>query len=109
MEVSPCPSEAEDKDLLEPGMLKAVVNLQKYQEETKAWRDPNVKQKNFHVGDLVLLQSPRTKSSNKLESKWVGPYAVTEKMRPGVYHLSDSQDKMLEHSWNADNLHRFYI
>jgi hypothetical protein len=109
MEVSPCPNKAEDKELLEPDMLKAVVNLQKYQEETKAWRDPNVKQEIFQVGDLVLLQSPRTKSSDKLESKWVGPYTVTEKMRPGVYRLSDSQDKMLDHSWNANNLHHFYI
>jgi hypothetical protein len=38
-EVSPCPSEDEDKDLLETDRLKAVVNLQKYQEETKSWSD----------------------------------------------------------------------
>jgi hypothetical protein len=38
-EVSACPSEAEDKDSLEPDRFKAVANLQKYQEETKAWRD----------------------------------------------------------------------
>jgi hypothetical protein len=69
---SPCPSEAEDKDLLELDRLKVIVNLQKYQEEIKAWRDPKVKLRVFEVGDLVLLWSPRTMSSHKLESKWVG-------------------------------------
>jgi hypothetical protein len=39
IEVPPCPSKAEDKDLLEPNMLKAVANLQKYQDEIRAWRD----------------------------------------------------------------------
>jgi hypothetical protein len=38
-----CPTEAEDKDLLESDRLKAVANLQKYQEETRSWRDPKVK------------------------------------------------------------------
>jgi hypothetical protein len=42
-EVPSFPSKAEDKDLLEPDRLKVVANLQKYQDETKAWRDPKVK------------------------------------------------------------------
>jgi hypothetical protein len=48
------PSEAEEKDLLESDRLKAVENLQKYQEETRAWRDPNVKLRDFDGGNLVL-------------------------------------------------------
>jgi hypothetical protein len=31
-----CPIEAEEKDLLESDRLKAVSNLQKYQQETRA-------------------------------------------------------------------------
>jgi hypothetical protein len=50
-----CPSETEEKDLLESDRLKAVANLQKYQEETRAWRDPKVKLRDFDVGNLVLL------------------------------------------------------
>jgi hypothetical protein len=86
-----------------------VVNLQKYQEEMKTWRDPKVKPIVFEVGDLVLLHSPHTESSGKLESKWVGSYMVTERTRLGAYHLLDSLGKMLEHSCNADNIRRFYI
>jgi hypothetical protein len=33
------PSEAESKDLLELECIKAIENLQSYQNETRAWRD----------------------------------------------------------------------
>jgi hypothetical protein len=55
VEVLPCPSEAEEKDLLESDRIKAVANLQKYQHETRSWRDPNVKKREFDVSNLVLL------------------------------------------------------
>jgi hypothetical protein len=80
-EASPCPSEAEEKDLLESNMLKAVTNLWKYQDEMKSWRDPKVKKREFDVGNLVLLRSPRTESFGKLESKWDGPYVINKKTR----------------------------
>jgi hypothetical protein len=109
VEAPVCPSEAEEKDLLESGRLKAVANLQKYQEETRAWRDPKVKFGEFDVGNLVLLQSPRTESTGKFEAKWIRLYAVTEKMWPGTYRLSDPQCRVLEHSRNAENLYHFFI
>jgi hypothetical protein len=34
---------------------------------------------------------------------------VTEKTRPDAYLLSDDQGQVLEHSWNAENLHRFFV
>jgi hypothetical protein len=55
-----CLSEAEEKDLFESDRLKAVANLEKYQEETRAWRDPKVKLREFQVGNLVLLWSSHT-------------------------------------------------
>jgi hypothetical protein len=65
-EAPPCPNKAEEKDLLELERLKAVTNLQKYQDETRSWRDPKVKKRDFDVGNLVLLWSPYTESSGKL-------------------------------------------
>jgi hypothetical protein len=50
-----CPSEAKEKDLLKLDRLKAMANLQKYQEEIKEWRDPKVKLWELDVGNLVLL------------------------------------------------------
>jgi hypothetical protein len=109
VEVPSCPYKAKEKDLLESDRLKAVVNLQKYQEETRSWCDPKVKTRELNVGDLVLLLSPQTESSGKLESKWEGPCMVMEKTSPGAYRLVDPQEKKPEHSWNVDNLHRFYV
>jgi hypothetical protein len=71
------PTKVESKDLLESERMKAVENLQSYQKETRAWRDKKVKQ--IEVGDLVLLRSPHTEASGKLESKWRGPFVMTEK------------------------------
>jgi hypothetical protein len=90
-------------------MLKAVVNLEKYREEKKAWRDPKVKLKEFQVGNLVLLRSPCTENIGKFEAMWTGPYVIMEKTRPSTYRLLDTQGRVLEHSWNAENIQRFYI
>jgi hypothetical protein len=108
-EEPPCPTEAEEKDLLESERLKAVTNLQKYQDEMRNWRNLKFKKRDFEVGNLVFLRSPHTESSGKLESKWEGSYMIIEKTRPGAYHLTDPQGRKLEHSWNGDNLRRFYI
>jgi hypothetical protein len=104
-----CPNEVEEKDLLESERLKAVTNLHRYQDETRNRRDPKVKKRDFDVGNLVLLRSPRTESSDKLESKWEGPYVIIKKTSSVAYRLADPQGPKLEHSWNADNLHRFSI
>jgi hypothetical protein len=108
-ETVPCPNEVEEKGLLESYRLKVVVNLEKYQEQTRAWRDPKVKQGEFNLGNLVLLWSLKTKSTKKFEPKWTGPYVVTQKTRLGAYHLSDIEGNVLEHSWNAENLRCYYI
>jgi hypothetical protein len=95
--------------LIESDGLKAVKNLEKYQKETRAQRDPKVKPKQFEVGNLVLLRSPRMENTGKFEAKWIGPYVVSEKTRLGAYRSSDTQGRVLEHFWNTENLHRFYI
>jgi hypothetical protein len=90
-------------------MLKAIVNLQSIKLKQKPRDGPLTKQKTFDIGNLVLLQSPRTESLGKLQPKWDGPYVVAKKSRSGLYCLSDSEGRMLMHSWNADNLRHFYI
>jgi hypothetical protein len=80
-EAPPCLNEAEENDLLELDRLKAITNLQGYQDETRKSRDPKVKKRDFNIGNLVLLQSPRVESSGALESKWEGPYVIIKKTR----------------------------
>jgi hypothetical protein len=89
--------------------MKADENLQSYQDETKAWRDKKVKLKYREVGDLVLLWSPHTETTGNLEPKWTGPFVVVEKTRPRSFCLADNEGRVLEHSWNIDKLHHFFI
>ena len=96
------------KDLVHDDRLEAIQNLERYQAETKRWRDAKVKPKEFQPGDLVLLRSPMTEQVGKLESKWRVPYIVTQTSRPGAYRLADIEGKEFEHSWNADNLRKYY-
>jgi hypothetical protein len=68
-----------------------------------------VKLKHIKAGYLVLLRSPRTEASGKLEPKWTGSFIVTKMTRSGSFRLADNEGRVLEHSWNTDSLSRFYI
>lgn len=52
--------------------LEAVMNLEKYQQETRRWRGKKMVKRPFSPGELVLLRTLRTKSKGKLEVKWKG-------------------------------------
>jgi hypothetical protein len=84
--------------MLESNRLKAVTNMEKYQDKTRAWRDSKVKLKQFKVKNLVPLRSPCTENTGKFDIKWTRPYVVSEKMMSGTYQLSDTQGRVLEHS-----------
>jgi hypothetical protein len=103
------PSEAESKYLLEPECMKAVKGLQSYQNVTKVWRDKKVNLKHMEVGDLVLLRSPCTDASGKLEPKWTEPFVFVERKRSESFCLADNEGRVHEHSWNPDDLHCFFI
>jgi hypothetical protein len=57
-EILTCPSEAKEKDLLESNRIKVVTNLQKYQDETKAWRDLKVKLWELNLGAWFSYEAP---------------------------------------------------
>jgi hypothetical protein len=43
-----------EKDMIELTILEAAENIEKYQKETKAWRDKKVVRTDIKTGDLVL-------------------------------------------------------
>jgi hypothetical protein len=43
-----------EKDMIELAILEAAENINKYQKETKAWKDRKVVRKDIKTGDLVL-------------------------------------------------------
>jgi hypothetical protein len=98
--------EPTSKDLIDGDRVLALLALNKYQVQTKAWHDNNVIPREFNKGDLVLMRTTRTESRGKLEPKWEGLYIVKMKASPSAYRLTTLSGEDLEHSWNIDNLQK---
>jgi hypothetical protein len=56
---------------------------------------------------LRTVANPET--IGKLQLKWEGPYLVVSSSRPGLYMLKDMDGNDIPRSWNADELHRYYV
>jgi hypothetical protein len=101
--------EPTSKDLIDGDRVFALQALNKYQAQTKAWRDHAVIPREFSEGDLVLVRTARIESRGKLEPKWEGPFIVKTKASPSAYRLAMPSGEELEHSWNIDNLRKFFV
>jgi hypothetical protein len=93
--------EPTSKDLIDGDRVFALQALNKYQAQTKAWRDHTVIPREFSEGDLVLVRIARTESRGKLEPKWEGPFIVKTKASPSAYRLATPNARrpgaLLEH------------
>jgi hypothetical protein len=107
--VVPDVDEPTSKDLINGDRVLTLQALDKYQVQTKPWRDNTVVPREFNEGDLVLVRTTRTESQGKLEPKWEGPFIVKMKASPSAYRLATSSSEDLEHSWNIDNLRKFFV
>jgi hypothetical protein len=101
--------EPTSKDLIDGDRVFALQALDKYQVQTKAWHDNAVIPREFNEGDLILARTTWTESWGKLEPKWDGPFIVKMKTSPSAYRLTTSSGEDLEHSWNIDNLRKFFV
>jgi hypothetical protein len=106
---TPDVDEPTSKDLIDGDRVFALQALNKYQAQTKVWRDHVVVPREFNEGDLVLIRTTRTESRGKLEPKWEGPFIVKSKASPSAYRLTTPFGNDLDHSWNIDNLHKFFV
>ena len=52
-------------DTIEVGKMQATINLGRYQEETRRWKNKKVKPKEIQEGDLVLWRIPKAKQKGK--------------------------------------------
>jgi hypothetical protein len=101
--------EPTSKDLIDGDRVFALQALNKYQAQTKACCDHTVIPSEFNEGDLVLVRTARTESRGRLEPKWEGPFIVKTKASPSAYRLATPSGEDLEHSWNIDNLRKFFV
>jgi hypothetical protein len=44
----------------------------------------------------------------KFQFAWEGPYVVSSSVRDGAFRLKDEAGEELPHSWNVDNLCKFF-
>ncbi|GJU21027.1 reverse transcriptase domain-containing protein [Tanacetum coccineum] len=68
---------------------QAYENSLIYKEKTKKIHDVKIKNREFYIGDRVLLFNSRLKIfSGKLKSRWSGPFTVAEVFPHGTVELS---------------------
>ena len=96
------------KDLAEELKCQAVNNLHSYQAEIVRWWDKKVNPHQINTRDMVLIRKQNAKMADKLQPKWVGPYLATQANRLGAYNLQDSDSNQLPHTWNIDDLWKYY-
>jgi hypothetical protein len=97
-----------EKDMIELTILEAAENIEKYQKETKAWKDKKVVRKDVKTGDLVLKRKKNWENPGKHHESWEGPYIAKKTNMSGAFRLLEQTGKELSYSWNADNLKRYY-
>ncbi|GJT03912.1 reverse transcriptase domain-containing protein [Tanacetum coccineum] len=70
---------------------QAYENSLFYKEKTKKIHDAKIKNREFHVGDRVLLFNSRLKIfSGKLKSRWSGPFTIPKVFPYGTVKLSQT-------------------
>jgi hypothetical protein len=69
---------AETIDTIETVKMQAAANLNKYQDETRRWKNNKVKPREIREGDLILQHVQKGKMKGKMNSKWEGPFLITE-------------------------------
>nr|GEX53535.1 reverse transcriptase domain-containing protein [Tanacetum cinerariifolium] len=68
---------------------QAYENSLIYKEKTKRLHDSKIKDRDFNIGDRVLLYNSRLKIfSGKLKSRWSGPFTISQVYPYGTVELS---------------------
>jgi transposase InsO family protein len=97
-----------EKDMIELTILEAAENIEKYQKETKAWKDKKVVRKDIKTDNLVLKRKKNWENPGKLHESWEGSYIAKKTDMSGAFRLLEQTGEELPYSWNADSLKRYY-
>jgi hypothetical protein len=74
--------------------------------QAKTLRDEIVKEHELREGEWVLV---RHETPQKFESKWFGPYQITQRMALGTYRLQDPSGKELQALVHGNRLLKAHI
>ena len=96
-------------DTIEAIKIQAAINLGRYQEETRRWRNKKVRTREIKEGDLVLRRNPKSKLNGKVHSEWEGPFPVSLMAKPEACRLRTLYEVEDQYSWNKDMLQRYCV
>jgi hypothetical protein len=82
-----------DLSSLDEWRNKAYKNARLFKEKVKQWHDKRILNREFHVGEKVLLYRSRLRFfAGKLLSKWEGPFVIEELYRSGAIKIASLKD-----------------
>ena len=98
-------------ELLDEKREQVQQRTEEYQRKTARYYNQRVKPRSYVPGDLVLkklLPARKNPAHGKLGPNWEVPSIISRVVRPGNYELQTEEGKILQHTWNAEHLKRFY-
>ena len=98
-------------ELLDEKHEQVQRHAEEYQRKTARYYNKKVKPRSYVPSDLVLkklLRARKNPTHGKLGPNWEGPYIISRVVRPGNYELQTEEGKILQHTWNAEHLKRFF-
>ena len=98
-------------ELLDEKREQVLRRTEEYQRKTARYYNQKVKPRSYMPGDLILkklLPARKNPTHGKLGPNREGPYIISRVVRPGNYELQTEEGKILQHTWNAEHLKRFY-
>jgi hypothetical protein len=104
-----CPTETEDNNLIESDRLNSCDQLAKVSNEDEGMARQKSETAGFRSGGLGSFMEPTHRELQKARIEVGRAVHGHRKLETRAYHLSKSLGRMLEQSWNADNLHHFFI
>ena len=85
----------------------AYENAKLYKERTKRWHDRHIVNREFKVGQKVLLYNSRLKLfPGKLRSRWYGPFIVTKVFPYGTVEVTNDENETFK--VNGQRLKPYY-
>ena len=97
----------EQLEKLDETQLLAFVGMYVEKRRRKQWFDKNLKERNFAVGDLVLLYTLK-KNKRKLKKRGLGPYVIHSLLSSGAVKLATLDGEEMSAFINGSRLKKFY-
>ena len=83
----------DDINLLEESRCRASLRSARYQQGLRRYHSRHVRSWELQPGDLVLRKMQKMEGTNKMSTKWEGPYRVTHTLKPGAVYLEDEKGR----------------